>query len=113
MNLIGPSHRGHFRASTSHTRCSNVAHSIREGRAIACVRVASDTSAGRPPSPSSQIPASLVAGRAPAALATPAAAADVATALAAQAFTRRSSSYGRSPGTTAVRHGEWGATTPW
>jgi hypothetical protein len=44
MNFIGPSHRGHFSASTSHTRCSSVAQSIREGPlAIAFVRVASVT----------------------------------------------------------------------
>ena len=59
MNFIGPSHFGHFSASTSHTRCSSVAQSIRDAlRVFRGVLGAAATPRSAIAASASQIPAS-------------------------------------------------------
>ena len=117
MNFIGPSHLGHFSASMLHTRCSSVAQSIRDARSTFFSGFAAPLTSTTPrASTASQTPAFGVArsgSAAPPAPAAPAAVLEAVIAFAAHAFARRSNSCGRGPGTTAARHGEWGANTPW
>ena len=101
--FIRPSHRGHWSTSHPHTRCSNVAHAMRDdtfrrGHAVGVVSHAASHAAA----PS--FPVTCVAS---------VAAELVAPGVVGRGVAARASSSGLGPGTTAGRHGEFGANTPW
>jgi len=108
MNFIAPSQRRHLRASTPHTRCSSVAWSIRVGGRAFFVP-------STPFPPSGGANTSTSPRRAVAGAATSAAAPRVPSTLAgvARGVAHARSCGAGAAGTTAPRHGELGASTPW